>query len=153
MPLIAPNEVQGVLGSFQTNRTNVTVAPADPATLTSSTSVYKMAGCAVKFTPVQSTLIEVVVVGVMGNDTASDNVLVQLAYGTGSAPAKNGAAAGTQFGSIVTLPVVGTTKVSFTCLGVFTAVLGTTYWLDLASEAVTGGNVILQNLTFVVKEY
>ena len=153
MAFTAPNELSSALNAFMANRSSTTVAPADPGTLSSSTSVYKMSGCAVLFTPVVSTLVSIEVVGIMGNDTASDNTLVQIAYGTGSAPAKNGAAAGTQIGSIVTLPTAGTTKSSFTCVANIVAVPGTTYWFDLATKAVTGGNAILQNLTFVASEY
>jgi len=112
-----------------------------------------MAGCGVTFTAQHTTLINVAVLGQIASDTPGDGAIAQIAYGTGSAPAKNASATGTQAGSIFSDSSAGTTKQQLTCLALFSATAQTTYWLDLAVLAVTGGNAVLNGLTFVIAEY
>jgi hypothetical protein len=142
----------GVIGNLVNRGLQVTAVTA-PGTMSSSTSVYKMTGCAVAYTPSVSNNILIIAVGLLSNDTGGDNALTQLAFGTGTAPVANAAAAGTQVGNIFSNGANGTTVQTAVWTAAVNMTLGTAYWIDLASKAVTGGNVIFGNVTFLIVEY
>lgn len=147
----SPNELgQKIQALALTPR--LTAAPSDPAVLSSSTTLYKMSGIAQSFTPNLTGNFMVMVTGWVASDTGSDGALIQIAYGTGTAPSINGAAAGTQTGAIFTSGAVGTTAVFYTIMALVVGIPGTTYWLDLATKAVTGGNVNLTKVNMLIVE-
>jgi flagellar biosynthesis protein FliR len=80
--------------------TQSTVAsPTAPA----STSAYKMQGLAGTITPAVTGNVLVIITGSFHSTTvtAGDGILVQMSYGTSTAPSNAGTLAGTQLGAIV----------------------------------------------------
>ena len=142
-----------------------TVSVAAPTAI-SSVGTLVMLGLAGSITPQVSGRILVICSGVVGNTTAiGDGVSFQLSYGTGAAPSNAGALAGTQVGSLKAFVasttagqqgfcaswiVTGLSVPSIDPTGKTTA--ATTYWLDLAVEAITGGGAVMKNVDLIAIE-
>ena len=114
-----------------------------PAGTTSTTLV--MAGYGQTFTPSKTGRVLIILLVNVNNNTAGDGVQAVLSYGSGTPPAANGALAGTQVGS----PMDATSGVAsaaneITLAAVITGLtVGTTYWVDVAYSALTGGTATI----------
>jgi hypothetical protein len=131
---------------------NSQVTPSNPSGTTSLTPV--MAGLAGAITPTKSGSVLIIVSGIMRNTTAVDGETVQIAYGTGSAPANGDAATGTTAGNL--LHMLNEPDFNFYPFSVQSAVTGltvsTAYWIDLQFAAGTGGTANLQDISISVIE-
>jgi hypothetical protein len=129
-----------------------TAAIAAP-TLTASTSAVMM-GLAGTITPNAGGNVQIMINGDFGNSVATDGGTLQIAYGTGAAPANGAAATGTVLGGVVkaTSATAGA-RVPFCLIGYVTGLLGgTAYWIDVQLAAVTGGNANIADVTIVATE-
>lgn len=132
--------------AVQTN----TAAPTGTASAT-----LVMAGLAGAITPSVTGRMLFMVSGNMANNTTNDGCKVQLSYGTGGAPSNGGALTGTQTGTIciTTQDLTGADKCGFAIQSwVSTLTVGTTYWLDVAFAAITGGTASLTDVTITALE-
>lgn len=130
---------------------------ATPGATNLSTSVYVMLGTGATITPATTGTVEVIISQECINGTstgATDGLLYQIAWGTGSAPA-NGAA---QTGTVVGIPhemengstvTTGDRKTGCPINALITGLTpGTTYWIDeqikavVAADAQTTINVV-----------
>lgn len=142
-----------------------TVSVAAPTAI-SSVGTLVMLGLAGSITPQVTGRVLVICTGVVGNTTAAgDGVSFQLSYGTGAAPANAAALTGTQVGSLKAF-VASTTAgqqgfaASWIITGLSTPTISsagvtqasTTYWLDLAVEAITGGGAVMKNVDLLAIE-
>ena len=132
-------------------------------TAIASVGTLVMLGLAGSITPQATGRVLVICTGVVGNTTAAgDGVSFQLSYGTGTAPTNAATLTGTQVGALKAF--VGSTTAGqqgFACSWIITglsvpgsggATTTTTYWLDLAVEAITGGGAVLKNVDLVAIE-
>ncbi len=133
-----------------------TTAQATPATPTGTTDTTgKMMGLAGSFTPAKSGSVLIMISGDYSNNTNNDGMKAQLRYGTGAAPANGGALAGTTAGAFITATKVSNANVfiPFASQAVVTGlVAGTTYWVDTALAAVTGGTASMKDVSISVIE-
>lgn len=122
-------------------------------TTTSTTAV--MAGLGFTFTPVKkSGIVKITLDAVVSNSTADDGAQVQIAYGTGSAPAQGAAATGTAVGIAAKFESAaagapGTVSTSAVVTGLTP---GTTYWFDLQVAAITGGTASIGPVSGYIEE-
>lgn len=115
-------------------------ATAAPANFTTLSLTEVMGGYAIAFTPLTSGRCKLMATGAYNNNTANDGAQLNLRYGTGTAPTLGAAVTGTAVGTGAGQTFSSTgINVGWTCLGIVTLVVGTTYWLDISMEAVTGG--------------
>lgn len=125
-----------------------------PAATTGSTTRI-MGGLAIAFTPKFTGRVRFYLIAYVSNSVASDGVLIQPAYGTGTAPAPGAAATGTTISAAktATSPIAG----SFVDLSFITFITGLTintqYWFDIQGAVVTGGTATLQDFEVVIEEY
>lgn len=147
--------------SFPNIREAETLAVARAPTLTSvaspgtnATTTVKMAGLAAAITPQVTGRVFVLVTGVVANSTIGDGVNVQLAWGTGSAPANGAAATGTVVGLVKHFVASTAAGQQGIALGAFITGLtnGTAIWVDLQFAAVTGGTATLKDCDVVLEE-
>jgi hypothetical protein len=111
-----------------------------------------MMGLAGAITPAVTGKLRFTVTGSGNNSTAGDGWIVQLRYGTGSAPANGGALAGVTCGQ-TKKTVAGTSTTTFTADCYATGLtVNTAYWFDLMLEAVTGGTATLFFIDMVAIE-
>ncbi len=126
---------------------------ASPTGTSSATSV--MMGLAGTITPTSSGRITVTMSGYVANNTIGDGGVLQMAYGTGSAPINGAAATGTTLGSVVAFTVAAAGQAlpfsrtfSVTGLSVSTA-----YWLDLQLRAIIGGTASVNQVDIAADEH
>jgi hypothetical protein len=125
------------------NFNGVTSAPTAP----NSTASFTMQGLAGSITPQKSGNCLITISGYIsqvGATTADIGDIVQISYGTGTAPTSNAALTGTQVGGqqqatiATTATAVGDVHTPFSVSAVVTGLtIGTAYWVDLAAKAVT----------------
>jgi len=89
------------------------------------------------------------------NNAVNNGVILRIRYGTGTPPtngvALTGTASGTGLQSVN--GAGGTPTVPVTLLSTITGLTqGTTYWIDLAYAALTGGTVTLNTVDVLVTE-
>ena len=117
-----------------------------------ATTSYLMSGLAAPVTPTFTGRVLVTICGQVTNATTNDGSLIQIAYGTGSAPVNGAAASGTVVGSPTGATIAGG-PVPFSLTVVVTGLnIGTAYWFDAQIKAVTGGTVSLSNVTVTLVE-
>lgn len=130
----------------------VSFAPANPATITSTTPVMLGLGTTCVFTPISSGLTVVWVSGFCSTATAAVAVTLNGKYGTGAAPANAAAASGTTFGPVGNIALTGSAvnlPLGFSFNAVLSLTPGSTYWFDLtcgtanASDAAAVVNVTM----------
>ena len=124
-----------------------------PAGTTSTTLV--MAGYGQTFTPSKTGRVLIILLANVNNNTAGDGVQAVLSYGTGTPPAANGALAGTQVGGTAKETSAAASASNEVALAVVLTGLtvGTTYWLDVAYAAITGGTATISIIYAVVIEF
>jgi hypothetical protein len=143
-------------GTITVNKMNpnrIAGQPGDPAQTASV--AFVMAGLAIPLTPSQSGKVKITITGRIENDTGGDGGQVKIAYGVGAAPVNGAAAAGTVVGNLpgTFLSTAINQKNDFALVALVSGlVLATAIWVDLQFEAVTGGNAILTELSYVVEE-
>jgi len=127
--------------------------PANPTATASLVAV--MAGLAGSITAQETGRVSVTISGDMANATATDGGAVQLAWGTGAAPANGAAATGTVVGGKATgTSATAGARVPFSLTQVITGLpLGTAVWLDLQFAAVTGGSLSLADVSIAATEF
>lgn len=121
---------------------------------TNATTTVKMAGLAAAITPEVTGRVFVLVTGIVANNTIGDGVNVQLAWGTGGAPANGAAATGTTVGLVKHFIASTAAGQQGIALGAFISGLtnGTAIWVDLQFAAVTGGTATLKDCDVVLEE-
>lgn len=107
-------------------------SPANPASSSSSTGV--MMGIPIPITPARSGTLMVTISGDMGNANNNSGGIVQIRYGTGTAPVNGAALIGTPVGGAVRTYETGTFPFSLNSIvgNVTPLTLGVTYWFDLS---------------------
>ena len=138
---------------------SVVAAPTAPA----STTTYFMQGLAGSITPASSGKLHITMSGTVvdpSGTAAGNGILYQISYGTGTAPSNAGALAGTQVGAVQSYTSPNTviavdTNVPFALTVVVTGlVVGTAYWLDLASKSLaTASSMGLANISISAMEF
>jgi hypothetical protein len=129
--------------------TNTVAAP----TLTASATAVMM-GLAGAITPNAGGNVEIMINGDFGNSIALSGGTLQIAYGTGAAPANGVAATGTVVGGVVkATSATAAARVPFCLIGYVTGLVpGTPYWIDVQLAAVTSGNANIADVTVVATE-
>lgn len=127
-------------------------APADPTGTTSTTAL--MMGLAGAITPRRTGRVLVILSGDAKNTTSGDGVSVQLATGTGAAPANAAAAAGTAIGGAKKFVASANNQTApFSAQAVVTGLaIGTAVWVDAIVGAITGGTASIENLSLTLIE-
>jgi hypothetical protein len=109
-----------------------------------------------KITPLQTGRVAIKITGQMVNGTTADGVKIQMAYGTGTAPANAATVTGTVVGSALTWTAFTgllAQGVPFHMYAIITGLtVGTAYWFDLQLADVTGGTASVLNLTAIAEE-
>ncbi len=128
-------------------------SPSNPTGTTSTTAV--MMGLAGAFTPKSTGRVLIMLSGDIKNSTSTDGATVQLAYGTGAAPANAAAATGTTVGGKPAFVAAANNQtVPFSVQAVVSGLtLGTAIWIDAQVAAVTGGTASIENLSLSVQEF
>lgn len=142
-------KIPNTAGTILTTAAAATMStPADP-TGTTSTAAYVMMGLAGSITPLQSTRVQVTISGQMANSTINDGVNIQLAYGTGAAPANAAAVTGTAVGAAqIATSLVAAQRSGFSISGIITGLtIGTAIWIDAQLKAITGGTASIFGVT------
>ena len=137
-----------------------TAAPANPTGTTSLTGVMMGLGSAFKITPVRSGTVLIILQGSLNNNTTAvgDGALINIRYGTGTAPANGAAATGTNPGNTIafqqsTANAQGAADNPFTLHGLATGLtLNTAIWIDAALAAITAGTASITRLVTTVIE-
>jgi hypothetical protein len=124
-----------------------------PAGTTSTTLV--MAGYGQTFTPSKTGRVLIILLANVNNNTAGDAVQAVLSYGTGAAPAANSALTGTQVGGTAKETSAAASASNEVALAAVVSGLtvGTTYWLDVAYSAITGGTATISIVYGLVIEF
>ncbi len=124
------------------------------AVTTTSTSLV-MAGYGKTFTPKSTGRVLILLITEANNNTAGDGVSLQINYGTGTAPSSGAAVTGTQASPAASITAAAASaNVTVTLFAIVTGLtIGTSYWLDLAYAAVTGGTAAVQIKGAMVVEF
>lgn len=130
--------------------------PSNPSGTTSSTGL--MMGLNASITPNKSGCIGMFIQGSVANTLLGNGAIIQMRYGTGTAPTNGAALTGTTIGAqsvmanpslTLLVPGIGT----FGCNGVVTGLtLGTTYWVDVSLARLTGGTATITNVSVTLFE-
>lgn len=124
-----------------------------PADTTATTTVHKMAGYAISFTPLASGQVRFVATGIFSNNTANDGMQFQLRYGTGTAPTAGGAVAGTAVGNLSSAhSPTNFGDLVFTGLGDASLTVGTVYWVDAEINTLVGSTANYIGVTITLRE-
>lgn len=137
-------------GSSGTTGQNPTASP-------SGTGSMAGMGAAFAFTPTRNGRVLVTVHGhvtIPAAAAAGAGLLMNLFYGTGTAPANGAAVTGTQatpaLRAITGVPVTGLDQRPFVLIAMLTGLtVGTPYWVDmLTTQGLAAGGVTVNNVTF-----
>jgi len=139
----------------EASKARTTALNLAPAATTSISPTLVMAGLGVQITPVASGVLDVRICCIVRNNAVNNGVILRIRYGTGTPPtngvALTGTASGTGLQSVN--GAGGTPTVPVTLLSTITGLTqGTTYWIDLAYAALTGGTVTLNTVDVLVTE-
>ena len=124
-----------------------------PAGTTSTTLV--MAGYGQTFTPSKTGRVLIILLANVNNNTAGDGVQAVLSYGTGTPPAAGAAVTGTQVGGTAKeTSAAASASLEIALVAVVSGLtVGTTYWLDVAYSAITGGTATISIIYALVIEF
>jgi hypothetical protein len=138
--------------TYWATNANSQSTPSNPTGTTSTTPV--MAGLAATITPTNSGKVLIIVSGILRNNTATDGINVQMAYGTGAAPANGDAATGTTTGNLLHgLNEPDFNYYPFSVQSVVTGLtVSTAYWIDLQFNAITAGTATVQDISVSIVE-
>jgi len=125
-----------------------------------STSSFVMGGMNCQITPARSGNVMAILTGHVTSSatTINEGIIIELAYGTGSAPAYQAAAAGTLFGKTIEFSNGATVTaadehVPVATQGLITGLtIGTTIWVDFQMEGVTAETTSLNNAVLTLVE-
>ena len=128
-----------------------------PTGTTSTAQVMAGLGSTITFTPASSGQIQVVLTPQScWNNTNADGAQYQISYGTGTAPLNGVAVTGTQTGPTIKLVNPTTAgSMKFPCnltANIISLTAGTTYWFDIAFNAVTGGTANMDAVYYTINE-
>jgi len=115
-----------------------------------------MAGLAGSITPAKSGRIRFDVVANGRNNTAGSGCLIQIRYGTGTAPSNGAALAGVAPSGAAPqwISVTGAAIGPMPTVSVATGLaLQTAYWFDLTQRAITSGTCTLSNVDLWASEF
>ncbi len=108
-----------------------------------ATTTTKMNGLAGSITPATSGNVLILLDSTAKNTTSGDGCNVQLAVGTGSAPANGASATGTTVGNLFNY-INALTQTPMSLNGYVTGLtVGTAYWIDVQVSANSGGTCTL----------
>lgn len=144
LPVIATGNMLANISGGSAAVTAVSMIPQSTTTVgpgynTSSTSLV-MGAQGFTFTPSRSGGIQAIFVALMVSHGANEQVLLQVRYGTGTAPTAGAAVTGTQIGSnIENLFGVNGEETAGVTAGTTTLTPGTAYWFDTALETLSAG--------------
>jgi len=143
-------------GVLTSNAKTAQSTPANP-TGTTNTAAQVMMGLGGVITPGASGRVLFMISGDGFNSNAVGNgYIVQLRYGTGTAPANGAAVTGTAVGGSVKAVTAVTSSVQdipFALQSMVTGLsVGTTYWYDVGLEAIGGGTANIENLSLTAAE-
>jgi len=150
--------LDGVEGSAyaKVGATSATFTPANPTGTTSATQVMMGLGSTIKITPTKTGIVRYTLSGDMVNNTNTERVDVQLAYGSGTAPSNGAAATGTAIGSTLktnSLTGMLTNGIPFCQEVIITGLgTGTAYWFDARVNKGVNGTASILNLTATLQE-
>jgi hypothetical protein len=141
------------------NSAAITSQPSTPAG-PSSTSLYLMQGLAGSFTPKTTGNMDLKFcsTAVTTDTAAGDGINYQISYGTGTAPTSNTSKTGTQVGTVGTQELAATVTAADVAIGFCQEALvtglvgGTTYWYDVAAEAVGATGWSFKNVNLIAAE-
>jgi len=149
------NTLKSLYNSFSFGPSILLNSGTAKSAYTTTSTRQVMSGLGITFTPASTGRVLIIGIVQVSNNTAADGVTANLKYGTGTAPAAGAAVTGTTVGE--TVSVVSETasqSVIGSIIGVATGLtVGTTYWLDVAVEAVTGGTASATLLGYVAIEF
>lgn len=132
-------------------KTFVQGSPSDPAGHTSATLL--MQGIGITFTPNATGNVFITISGNLANGTNGDGIDYRGQFGTGTPPVNGATSTGTQFSIISELTKVNGAASNYSFLlsgGLKGLSIGTTYWVDMATKAVPGGNCTVNNLSVTI---
>jgi hypothetical protein len=142
------------MGPLELTSATLQVTPTIP-TGTSSTSVVMMGlGSTCKITPVFSSRVKVLFIGVSTNSTTGQVTDMRVFFGTGSAPANGVAQTGTQVGTFVLSQAASSgDNNSFTNGGLVTGLTpGVPVWFDIGMN-VSGGTGSIITVACTLEEF
>ena len=152
-----PTATSGTAATWQTPGSSLAFATkTSTAPTATSTTTFVMMGLACSFTPGLTGRVVFIGSGQMQNSNLNDGATVQLYYGTGTPPINGAALPGPAVGIAIsqthTSLVAGDSGGWSFVFPINTLTVGTTYWLDVALEAVTAGNASVTGVTLAVFE-
>ena len=131
-----------------------TMAPANPAAITGATAAAVMLGLGGSFVPNAGGNMLLMITGDIVVSAIGSGATLQIAYGTGAAPANNAALTGTLAAkalNFVTSTVAG--RGPFNLMAYVTGLTpAVAYWLDLAVQNLTGGTATIANVNLTAVE-
>jgi len=130
-------------------------APTAAPPGTATTSAQVMAGLSGSITPELTGNISIEAHGDAFSGVIGDGGILQLRYGTGATPVSLATAAGTAVGQPLSFKASTVAqRAPFTLNAIVTGLtVGTTYWLDIGQEAVTGSTASIENVTVNAAEF
>lgn len=130
-------------------------APTNPSAITSASAVMLGLGSTVKITPASTGRLLVVIQGQHNNSIATGDCSSQMKYGTGTAPAFNAAATGTNGDTAMSgRSATAGAAVIFGHHAIITGLtIGTQVWFDLAASVTSGGNGTFANISSSIMEF
>lgn len=143
------------INTFKVTNSNIALYnPSNPGGTTSATPVQM--GLAMSFTPKMTGKIKMTLSGYISNNTLSGVSVIQLSYGTGTAPTNGSAATGTQQGNGLAMQITGATVQACPFCQIWYAsglTLYTAYWIDATVEDVGGiSSASISSLNCIVEE-
>lgn len=123
-----------VSGAVRSSAATLQVTPSNPAATSSTTDVMMGLGGVCKITPVNGTRAHIEFHIGVANGAIANATVLQVRYGTGTAPANGVGVAGTALGAAITVSSPGASFQANAVLGgVITGLTpGTQYWFDVA---------------------
>lgn len=153
-PPAADNSTKIATTAFVKGSSNIYEAtPGDPTGTSSATAV--MMGFAGSITPGGSGKIMITITGDVQSTSSTGGAILQIRYGTGTAPANGAAVTGTLAGNVVKLTEVEVSPDAypFTCIGIVSGLtLSTAYWIDLAIAANSAGTASPKDINIAAFE-
>jgi hypothetical protein len=142
---------------------NLNATPADPSITTSSTGVMMGLGSSATIRPTATGKINIQISGDIDNSSGGASALVQIRYGTGTAPANGAALTGTTLGARPVYTQSNATGLlgltfspgrgNFSLSGVVSGLLiGTIYWIDISLATAGSGTARIRNVTITANE-
>lgn len=131
---------------------NAYTTPSNPGATTSTTAV--MMGLAGAITPNATGQVKIWINGNGSNASATDDFIVQIRYGTGTAPTNGAALTGTGLGGNIQGTCTDANDfIPFCLVGMVSGLtVGTAYWVDVSLASGVGGSATLEGISMLLEE-